>query len=214
MKETQHYFLSDKGELLPRWKEAFPKAIAIQYGQKIDLHHAQKNFPNLIWLRPLTGKPIAESLAASRVFFGNTPCIVLSDKPNDEEALACFSAAAKGYCNTHAAPKALRQVADVVLQGGLWIGETLMQRLVQATVSIPNIVPQIKKIETLENWTATLTEREQEVARVVAGGASNKEIAKQLGITERTVKLHVGAVLSKLGVRDRLQLSLVVNGRR
>ncbi len=61
-------------------------------------------------------------------------------------------------------------------------------------------------------WAQTLTEREREVAKAVAQGASNKEIARQLDITERTIKAHVGAILEKLGARDRLQLSLIVNG--
>ena len=61
-------------------------------------------------------------------------------------------------------------------------------------------------------WSVSLTEREREVAIAVAQGASNKEIARQLDITERTIKAHVGAILEKLGVRDRLQLSLIVNG--
>jgi DNA-binding NarL/FixJ family response regulator len=64
------------------------------------------------------------------------------------------------------------------------------------------------------DWSAGLTEREREVARAVASGASNKEIARRLGITERSVKAHTGAIFEKLGVRDRLQLSLVVHGRR
>jgi DNA-binding NarL/FixJ family response regulator len=57
-----------------------------------------------------------------------------------------------------------------------------------------------------------LTAREQETAALLARGASNKEIARQLDITERTVKAHVGAMLEKLGVRDRLRLSLIING--
>lgn len=50
------------------------------------------------------------------------------------------------------------------------------------------------------------------MAKLVAGGASNKEIAGQLSITERTVKAHLSAVFEKLGLRDRLQLSLKING--
>ena len=57
-----------------------------------------------------------------------------------------------------------------------------------------------------------MTAREQEAALLVAGGASNKEIARQLDITERTAKAHVSAMLEKLGARDRLQLSLILNG--
>ena len=51
-------------------------------------------------------------------------------------------------------------------------------------------------------------------ALIVAGGASNKEAARHLGITERTVKAHVGAVFEKLQARDRLDLVLIVNGYR
>jgi DNA-binding NarL/FixJ family response regulator len=59
-----------------------------------------------------------------------------------------------------------------------------------------------------------LTGREQEVSRAVAKGSSNKEIARQLGITERTVKAHIGSVFQKLNVRDRLHLALIFNGQR
>jgi DNA-binding NarL/FixJ family response regulator len=62
------------------------------------------------------------------------------------------------------------------------------------------------------SWRSLLTPREQDAAVLLAKGDSNKEIARQLDITERTVKAHVGAMLEKLGVRDRLQLSLIING--
>jgi DNA-binding NarL/FixJ family response regulator len=101
-------------------------------------------------------------------------------------------------------------VADVVLQGGLWIGESLMQRLLQGTARIPMPAP----VGAPSDWAALLTEREREVALAVAEGASNKEVARRLSITERTVKAHAGAIFEKLGVRDRLQLSLVVHGRQ
>jgi DNA-binding CsgD family transcriptional regulator len=51
------------------------------------------------------------------------------------------------------------------------------------------------------------------VAEEVARGATNKEAARRLGITERTVKAHLGAVFAKLGVRDRLHLALSLQPR-
>jgi DNA-binding NarL/FixJ family response regulator len=63
----------------------------------------------------------------------------------------------------------------------------------------------------LKAWRERLTAREQEAAILLAQGASNKEIARRMEITERTVKAHVGAMLEKLGARDRLQLSLIIN---
>jgi DNA-binding NarL/FixJ family response regulator len=54
--------------------------------------------------------------------------------------------------------------------------------------------------------------RERQVAESVARGSTNKEIARVMGITERTVKAHLTASFEKLGVRDRMQLALLVNG--
>ena len=56
-----------------------------------------------------------------------------------------------------------------------------------------------------------LTGREQMVAEQVALGASNREIAEKLEITERTVKAHLSAIFAKLGARDRVQLALKMN---
>jgi DNA-binding NarL/FixJ family response regulator len=58
-----------------------------------------------------------------------------------------------------------------------------------------------------------LTAREREIALQIGGGSSNRAIAQRLGITERTVKAHLGSVFAKLGVHDRLQLALLVTGR-
>lgn len=206
MKQARHCFISESGELLARWQEAFPKASSIRFDQGMPVQPA----PTLLWVRLPQGRPVANVLADIRRIHGNLPCIILSDLPDDDQALASFSAAARGYCNTHAAPAFLRQVAEVVGQGGLWIGESLMSRLVDATSRIEAKKP----IESSDSWAAALTPREQEVARAIAEGASNKEIARGMGITERTVKLHVGSVLEKLGVRDRLQVALIVSGHR
>lgn len=120
------------------------------------------------------------------------------------EALAVFSLAARGYCNAHAGKEVLQNVASVVAQGGLWIGESIMQRLLAAPI------PVVLVHSTSNAWSAQLTERELEVAKAVARGGSNKEIAAQLGVTERTIKAHVGAIFEKLKLRDRLQLALLV----
>jgi DNA-binding NarL/FixJ family response regulator len=206
MKQATHCFVSETGEVMPRWREAFPAAIGLRFNETA----RQKSLATLLWVRLPPNQAIPALLADLRLRLGSLPCIILSDTPNDDQALAGFSAAARGYCNTHAAPAFLRQVADVVGQGGLWIGETLMNRLVDATARIAIDKP----ADPAESWASLLTPREQEVARAVAEGASNKEIARGLGITERTVKLHVGAVLEKLAVRDRLQIALIVNNVR
>ncbi len=163
----------------------------------------------MVWARLQAGVAVAQILEFVRKDIGEVPIVVLRDQPGDEEANNCFAAGVGGYCNTHATAEMLKRVADVVLQGGLWIGESLMQRLLQGTARMPMPAP----LGTPPDWAALLTEREHQVALAVAEGASNKEVARRLGITERTVKAHTGAIFEKLDVRDRLQLSLVVHGR-
>lgn len=201
-KHIRHLFWSATGEMLPRWQEAFSNAQSMSEGTT----SSKSGQPVMAWIRLVADQPVGEQVAEARKRLGAVPIIVLSDTPSDQEALAAFSAAARAYCNTHATPEVLVQVASVVEQGGLWIGESLMKRLVQATAGIAFVAT-----ESAQAWDSKLTEREREVAQVVAAGASNKEVARQLGITERTVKAHLTTIMDKLGVRDRLQLALAVH---
>jgi DNA-binding NarL/FixJ family response regulator len=203
-KGIRHLFWSATGEILPRWRDAFSNAQSVGEGESAVSSKSKQ--PVMAWIRLTPERPVDEQVAEARKRLGPVPIIVLSDTPSDQEALAAFSAAARAYCNSHATPEVLLQVASVVEQGGLWIGESLMQRLVQATAVASPIAPEAAPV-----WDAKLTEREREVAKVVAVGASNKEVARQLGITERTVKAHLTTIMDKLGVRDRLQLALAVH---
>lgn len=171
----------------------------------------------MLWLRLSPNSTVAEQVGALRTRFGSLPLIVMSDIPGDLEALAAFSVAARGYCNSHAGAEVLSNVASVVAQGGLWIGESIMLRLLAKPLATPLAAPlatapagPVARAGDAQSWAAELTEREREVARAVAQGESNREIAGKLGITERTIKAHVGAVLSKLNIKSRLQLALIV----
>lgn len=199
-------FLSDNGKDLPHWRQAFADLRLLRFGDPTLVLPT----PSLVWLRLSADVPLREQLLRVRAQVGAQPYIVMSDIPNDDEALAVFSVGARGYCNSHAAAAVLQQIASVVLQGGLWIGASLMQKMIetsaQATVTSS---PEPKK-----NLAALLTQREMEVALSVVSGASNKEIARKLGIAERTVKSHVGAIFEKLEVRDRLQLALLIRNQQ
>jgi DNA-binding NarL/FixJ family response regulator len=204
-----HLFLCNRGEALPRWREAFACVQVAELGLRGVGPFGQP--PCVVWLRLDPGADLASAVQHVDGSLKSLPLVVLSDLPTDEEALAAFSAGARGYCNTHAAPEVLQQVASVVLQGGLWIGQSLMSRLLSATARMAPLPAQ--QVSAPGAWIERLTEREREVAVTLATGASNKEIGRLLGITERTVKSHIGAILDKLQLRDRLQLALVVNGR-
>lgn len=195
---AEQVFLSADGRLRDTWRTAFPAARAQRPADPLvgDV---------VVWLPVAPGERAERQIAALRQRGVAQPLIVLADEPGEDDALAALAAGASGYCNSHAAPDVLSQVATVVGNGGLWVGQRLMQRLLAGTARLLPPNPS-------DGWAETLTEREREVAHAVARGASNKEIARALAITERTVKAHVGAILEKLGARDRLQLSLIVNG--
>jgi DNA-binding NarL/FixJ family response regulator len=196
---ASHLFLSANGSLMPRWQQAFPTAAVAGIGVK-----PNGFLPDIVWVRIRPDSPVTQQLLAARAQIGSLPYVVMSDVPTDAEALAVFAAGARGYCNSHATPETLKQVASVVLQGGMWVGESLMQLLVTRSAQV------VKAPESARKLAEVLTNRELEVARTVVTGASNKEIARELGITERTVKAHVGAIFEKLQVRDRLQLAMLI----
>ncbi|ADC71822.1 transcriptional regulator, LuxR family [Thioalkalivibrio sp. K90mix] len=129
--------------------------------------------------------------------------IVQSRHPNDEEGIRAFDAGAHGYCHTLANVAQLRTIAATVTGGGLWVGPDLMTRMIRTVRSA-----QPRDPETPPEGFENLTPREREVALAVTTGAHNKEIARQLGMTERTVKMHLGSVFKKLNVDDRVQLVL------
>lgn len=204
---TDHLFISPTGAMLAAWREAFPAARAVALHQ---LPAAPASAAAaLVWLRLDNASGLADQVAAVRAHCGAVPVIVLSDLPADDEALAALSAQARGYCNSHAGADLLAKVASVVDQGGLWIGETLMARIlaVQHRIRVPAAAA-------IPDWRARLTPREVEVAELAAAGTRYKEIARALAITERTVKAHMAAILDKLALRDRLQLALLIGERQ
>lgn len=198
-------FLSDRPAPLPNWLQAFPRAEVRAAPQGGDvLTHAPGEA--VVWVHlSQDGAGVAGRLRVAAAAAPGCPYVVLSNTPTDAEGLAALEAGAAGYTNALATPDLLRQVAAVVTRGGLWVGPELLQRLMSALAALSQRAH-------VTNGLDRLSEREREVARAVARGESNKEIARRLGITERTVKAHLSAAFGQLGVRDRLQLSILVNG--
>lgn len=136
----------------------------------------------------------------SRILFTNTA-------PSDAEAFAALQAGCYGYCHAAAPKETLHQILDVVRNGGIWAGQALIQRLLTAINRLPAQTPEPALL-------AGLSEREREVVQLAAHGAANKVIARDLGITERTVKAHLSSSFEKLHIKDRIQLALLVHGIR
>jgi DNA-binding NarL/FixJ family response regulator len=194
-----HLFLTGAKVPPPRWREAFPDALI---GSSTV---GKKPAPaDIVWLHASDAASTAAKVGALRARFAGCRVVVLSNIPNDDEALAALGAGAQGYCNAHADPGVLNEVAEVATRGGLWVGEALLSRLLGGMSQKLAQGP----ADAANGPLARLSAREREIAQRVARGESNKEIARGLDIAERTVKAHLTVVFEKLGVRDRLQLAL------
>lgn len=197
----KHLFLTKRGEPVPRWLDAFPGARVA----RPDSTDASCG-ATLVWLHlDAEQQDVSRQVKTALELGQGAPVVVLANAPCQEEGLNCLEAGAVGYITALSAPEMLRQVVSVVENGGLWVGPELLQRLRRALAAQPVAMP-------AEETLAPLSKREKEVAWAVAAGASNKEIARRMGITERTVKAHLSTIFERLQVRDRLQLSILVNG--
>jgi DNA-binding NarL/FixJ family response regulator len=124
--------------------------------------------------------------------------LILTTFDRDDYLFEALRAGASGFLLKNASPEDLIAAVRIVARGDAMLAPELTRRLLDrfargsGAARRPDLVDQ-------------LTERETEILRLVAGGASNAEIAAQLVVGEATVKTHVSRMLAKLGLRDRVQ---------
>ncbi|MET0840480.1 MAG: response regulator transcription factor [Marmoricola sp.] len=125
--------------------------------------------------------------------------LVLTTFDLDEYVYEALRAGAGGFLLKDAPPERLADAVRTVAAGESLLAPAVTKRLVERFVSRPS--PSGASDERLQR----LTEREHEVLLLVARGLSNAELARELFLSEATVKTHVTRVLTKLGLRDRVQ---------
>jgi DNA-binding NarL/FixJ family response regulator len=125
--------------------------------------------------------------------------LILTTFDIDEYVYAALRAGASGFLLKDAPPEELVRAIHVVAAGEALLAPSITRRLLEEFASRPD--PHAAPPAALD----TLTARELEVLRLVARGMTNAEIAGELVVGETTVKTHVGHVLMKLGLRDRVQ---------
>ncbi len=193
----QSLFISPSHIQSPRWRQAFPSAQLITAEEELPV-----DMRGLILWVYLDGASSLDFIP-SWVNAG-AKVVVLAQLESSSQAKESLEYGASGYLHYLASVPVLEQVSQVVALGGLWLGVDLMRQLVLATSNI-------LKPQSVSKYMALLSPREQDVAKAVAVGKTNKEVAKMLQITERTVKAHLSAVFEKLNARDRLHLVLLLS---
>lgn len=201
----QDIFVTTLTQLIDGWKEAFPRA-QLQREVPESLAHASDKV--IFWLHMNEDRQHWMQNAVKRIvsLFPQAKIVVLANVPDQAEALYALSLGAVGYSHAYAAPETLREIRTVITHGGVWMGNELLQKLIEVSTKLVSNQP-----DYVDELLAQLTKREQEVAVEAAKGLSNKEIARILNITERTVKAHLASIFNNLKVKDRLQLALMLN---
>ncbi|HEX2313460.1 MAG TPA: response regulator transcription factor [Thermomonospora sp.] len=127
--------------------------------------------------------------------------IILTTFDLDEYAFAAIKAGAAGFLLKDAGPAQLIEAIRAVHSGDAVVAPSTTRRLLDRfAVHLPD-----KEQQAAHGALETLTVREREVLHLVARGLSNAEIAGRLYVSEATVKTHMGRILTKLGLRDRVQ---------
>jgi DNA-binding NarL/FixJ family response regulator len=126
--------------------------------------------------------------------------IVIGPEGDDQLIMDSIIAGARAYLDLTAGPREVRQAIDVVISGSIWAPRRLLSKLIDRLLTSSDT--------SLTGSFPHLTAREQQVLELILLARSNREIALELGIEERTVKAHVGRLMRKAGAENRIELSM------
>lgn len=135
--------------------------------------------------------------------------IVFAKETSRKNEVAAILFGAKAYCQYDLQDHLFAKVIDTIRAGEVWVDRKFLSCLLNEIEDLTKA--QHNEAQDLDKILSVLTHREKEIARLVADGASNRKIAEQLGISERTVKAHLGVIFRKMNIEDRLQLALHIN---
>jgi len=134
----------------------------------------------------------------------NNKIMVFSGAPTFDEGYPLLSLGIKAYANSLLSSETLQDAVKVVEHGDAWLYPEFINQMILKVSGIPTH-------DNNEDTLAKLSERESQIALYIAQGLSNKVIAQNAQITERTVKAHLSSIFQKLQIKDRLALALLVN---
>ena len=203
----QDIFISPLDKALVSWVDAFPKAkIAAIVNPKPN--KAEKATDTVFWLHMNEDRQgwLTNTIALIQQKYSGAKIAVLANAPNQAEAFYCMSLGVVAYSHAYSPAKMLTEIKTVVTNGGVWLGQDFLKRLIEVSTSLAG-----NQAEQVEQHLSALSKREKQVALEAAKGLSNKEIARLLKITERTVKAHLSSIFERLAVKDRLHLALILN---
>src|ERR1700691_4557780 len=155
---------------------------------------------DLILLGNRSGQNLFDVMASLKATRPDLRIIVTGSGVDEETILKAIASGAKGYVDEAATPAEFAQAIRIVNQGSVWAPRRVLSMFIERVSSSPGRIFPAGRV--------TFTDREKEVLEMLVAGRSNKEIGSALGIEERTVKAHVAKLMRKVGVQNRIALSV------
>ena len=126
--------------------------------------------------------------------------IVTGSGMDEQTILKAIASGAKGYVDAAASPADFVQAIRIISQGSLWIPRRMLSMFIERVSNSPRRIFPTDQV--------AFTDREKQVLKMLVEGRSNKEIGVPLGIRDRTVKAHVAKLMRKVGVQNRVALTV------
>lgn len=166
--------------------------------------------------------PVRADIEKARMLFPDAPLVIMSDLDSQDEVRAAYYCGARGFVPTSLDLDVTLRALRFILGGGSYFPPSALSPASlrvgidtsRAGADSPTVGPSPDPPGVTAEQTIRvpniLTDRQQQVAALLTEGLSNKLIARKLGMTEATVKVHVRQIMRKLGVRNRTQIALAL----
>jgi DNA-binding NarL/FixJ family response regulator len=155
---------------------------------------------DLVLLGNRNGQNLFDVMASLKASRPDLRIIVTGAGMDEETILKAIASGSKGYVDEAASATEFVQALRVVHEGSVWAPRRVLSMFIERVSSAPGRIFPAGRV--------TFTDREKEVLEMLVAGRSNKEIGAALGIEERTVKAHVAKLMRKVGVQNRIALSV------
>jgi DNA-binding NarL/FixJ family response regulator len=155
---------------------------------------------DLVLLGSRDGQNLFDIMASLKASRPDLRIVVTGSGADDETILKALAAGAKGYVDEAASAAEFVMAIRIVHSGSVWAPRRVLSIFIERVTSHPGRI--------FPAGPVNFTDREKEVLELLVAGRSNKEIGAVLNIEERTVKAHVAKLMRKVGVQNRIALSV------